>query len=124
MDTPSKHILIVEDERPYLHALVLKLRKAGYEVDGVNNGEDGMNLLREKTFDLLLLDLVMPDTNGFTILEDLKSRNISLPIIVLSNLSQEEDKVRVKSYWVLEFLEKTDITIVEIVNKVHERINS
>lgn len=124
MDTPLKHILIVEDERPYLHALMLKLRKAGYEVDGVNNGEDGMSLLREKTFDLLLLDLVMPDTNGFTILDDLKKRQVTLPIIVLSNLSQEEDKARVKSYGVLEFFEKTDTTIAEIVQKVTQQINS
>lgn len=118
-----KKILVVEDETPYLHALVLKLRKSGYEVEGANNGADAMKFLKENKFDLLLLDLVMPDVNGFVILEDLKKRWIKLSTIVLSNLSQEEDKQKISSYKVVDFIEKMDTTIVSIVAKVNKELS-
>ena len=116
----EKHILVVENEHPYLHALVLKLEKAGYIVRGVDNGREALQIVTNETFDILMLDIVMPDTNGFQILSELKAREIHVPTIVLSNLCQEEDKQKVASYGVLAFLEKADVTIAEVIEKVQQ----
>lgn len=124
MAKAPKRILLVEDERAYLHALDLKLRKAGYEVQAVNNGTEAFQLLKKEKYDLLILDIVMPDLNGYIILDDLKKRHVHLPVIVLSNLSQEEDKKKIASYGIKVFLEKANITIVEVIKKVHEEIGS
>lgn len=119
-----KRILLVEDEHPYLHALTLKLRKAGYEVEGVNNGPDALKLLKSGKFDLLILDIVMSDINWFDILDDLHKRHVHLPTIVLSNLSQEEDKKKISTYGVKVFLEKANSTIVQVIQKVQEQLKS
>jgi DNA-binding response OmpR family regulator len=121
-NTIKKRILVVEDEHPYLHALILKLRHAGYEAEGAFNGAEGLKLIKSQKFDLLFLDLVMPDLNGFTLLEDLKTNNITIPTIIVTNLSQEEDRKRVTSFCVLDFIEKTNHTIADIVSRVAQHL--
>jgi DNA-binding response OmpR family regulator len=124
MDTKLKRILLVEDERPYLRVLNLKLQKAGYEVQGVDNGSDALRILGSEKFDLLILDIVMPDINGFEILDSLKKQRSRMPIIVLSNLSQDEDKKKIAEYGITAFLEKSDCTIVEVIQKVKTQLRS
>ncbi len=121
---PQKRILVIEDEHPYLHALVLKLRHAGYDAEGATNGVDGLNLLKSEKFDLICLDLVMPDVNGFTLLEQLKENDITVPTIVVTNLSQEEDRRRVTSFGILDFIEKTNHTIADIVSRVAQHLKN
>jgi DNA-binding response OmpR family regulator len=114
----AKSILIVEDEKAYSRALVLKLGHAGFTVETAENGEDALDFLRKKRFDLVTLDLVIPKINGFEVLEAVKKENIKVPIMVLSNLAQEEDKKKIKELGAETFIEKSDSSIVEIVNCV------
>ncbi|MEN9342092.1 MAG: hypothetical protein RIQ54_348 [Candidatus Parcubacteria bacterium] len=114
----QKTILVVEDEEAYRHALVLKLEHAGFIAHGVENGEDGLTFLRDKTVDLILLDLIMPKMDGFSFLESLKTDGHSLPVIVLSNLSQADDEHKARQLGAKDFLVKSNIPIADVIRRV------
>jgi DNA-binding response OmpR family regulator len=114
----KKKILIVEDERPMAKALQLKLTHVGYEALSVGNGMDAIGLLDKGTFDVILLDLMMPKMDGFTFLREMQKRAILTPIIVLSNLSQEEDRQKAKELGARDFFVKSDTPISKIVTSV------
>ena len=116
----SKNILIAEDEKAYCRALVLKLQKAGFDAEGVGNGQEALDQLKNKKFDLLILDLIMPQMSGFEVLEEIKKSEIKVHTIVLSNLTQSEDKNKAKALGVEDFIEKADTSIVEVVNRVEK----
>ncbi|MDD5626505.1 MAG: response regulator [Patescibacteria group bacterium] len=118
MATTKKKILIIEDEKPMARALELKLTHAGFEVKAVFNGEEGIKLLQEETYALILLDLVMPNVDGFMVLEILKEKKIKTPVMVLTNLSQDKDEERTKALGAKEFFIKSNTTIATIVEKV------
>lgn len=117
MNKPKK-VLIIEDEKTLARALELKLTRAGFEVKTVFNGEDGIALLQEETFAIILLDLIMPKMGGFVVLENLRIKKIKTPVIILTNLSQENDIKRTKEFGVKEFFIKSNTPIVMIVERV------
>jgi DNA-binding response OmpR family regulator len=111
----NKKILIAEDERPMARALELKLNGSGFNAKAVGNGEEALQTLEKEKFDLILLDLVMPKVDGFGVLEQLQAKGNTTPIIVLSNLSQEEDAKKAKELGAVDFFIKSDTPIIEIV---------
>ncbi len=111
-------ILVCDDERAINHALELKLGHEDFEVVTASSGDECLKALEKEKFDLLLLDLVLPHTDGFGVLEEMKSRGIKVPTIVISNLGQEEDIKRVKGFGVSHYLIKSNNSIVDIVSKV------
>lgn len=120
----EKKILILEDEKPMARALQLKLIHDGYDVKAVFNGEEGIKLMEKETFELILLDLIMPKMSGFEVLRILKEKNIKTPVMVLTNLSQPDDELHAKSLGAKEFFVKSDVTIIAIVERVKEFFNS
>ncbi len=118
MPKQLKKILIIEDEKPMARALELKLAHAGFEAQSVGNGEEGLALLEKKNFDLILIDLVMPKLNGFGVLEEMKKKGIKTPVMVLSNLGQEEDEKRARALGAQEFFVKSNTPITDIVTRV------
>jgi DNA-binding response OmpR family regulator len=117
-------ILIIEDEKPLAHALELKLGHEGFDVKAVFDGAAGLELLEKETFSLILLDLMMPRVDGFAVLRKLKEKNIGIPVIVLSNLSQEEDLELARSLGAKEFCIKSDTPIVAIAERVKKILNA
>ncbi len=117
-----KKILIVEDEKAMANALVLKLRSAGFEVVLVYDGETAISTLQKSSFDLIVLDLVLPKKDGFFVLTELKKMKITTPVIVSSNLSQEEDIKRAKELGARGYFIKSDTTLAEIVEKVKQAV--
>lgn len=115
-----KKILIVEDERPIAQALELKLTRSGLETKTVYDGEEAVKILKEEKFDLILLDLILPKRDGFVVLNDMKELNISTPVIVLTNLSQEEDFKRAKNLGAKDYFVKSDISLSKIVSYINE----
>lgn len=113
----SKKILIIEDEKTLARALELTLGRAGFNVRAIFNGEDGLSLLEKETFDLILLDLIMPKMDGFAVLARLVELQIKTPVIVLSNLSQENDLKRTKAFGAKDFFIKSNTPIGTIVEK-------
>ncbi len=116
----AKKILILEDGKPMARALELKLARAGFEATSASNGEDGLAILEKETFALILLDLVMPKMDGFSVLGALKQKNIQTPVIILSNLSQEDDEKRTKELGAKDFFIKSNTPIAEIVERVNK----
>ncbi len=121
-ETTKKKILILEDEKPLAHALELKLTHEGFEVVTTDNGELGISILEKEKFDLVLSDLIMPGMDGFGLLEAVKNKKIKVPVIVMTNLNQEEDKKRAFDLGAVDFFVKSNSTLSEIVEGVKKKI--
>jgi len=111
-------LLIAEDERPLAHALELKFAHEGYETHIVQDGVAALEKVKELKPKAILLDLIMPKMDGFAFLEELKKLKISIPVIVLSNLGQDEDQERAKALGAKGYFVKSNTPIVEIVKYV------
>lgn len=114
----KKKILVVEDDKPMARALKLKLSHVGFDVRNAFNGEEAIAALGAAAFDLAILDLMMPKKDGFFVLQTMKEKEISLPVIVLSNLSQEEDIKKAKELGARDFFVKSDMSIADVVGYV------
>lgn len=112
-------LLIVEDERPLAHALELKLTHEGYDVTVAGTGAEGLKQGLTGTFALILLDMILPELDGFGVLEGLKGK-IQTPVLVLSNLGQAEDLDRAKTLGAVDYLVKSNVPLKSIVAKVHQ----
>ena len=86
-------ILLVEDEKELSRALAQMLMKDGYDVDCVYDGADGLNFVSTGMYDIVLLDVMMPKLNGFEVLAKMRSRKIETPVIMLTALTDEKDKI-------------------------------
>ena len=115
----AQKILVAEDEVPLARALELKLTSAGYAVRVVGDGQTALDALAKEKFDCLVLDLVMPRLDGFAVLANIGAMLPDMHIIVLSNLSQDEDRKRVASYGVKNFFVKSDTPIADIIKSVN-----
>lgn len=118
MAKKPKKILVVEDERAIAKAMSLKLELANFEVKNASDGEEAFLALKEESFDLIILDLIMPKMDGFEFLEELKKQGVKIPVIVSTNLSQKEDLGRAKKLGAVDYLVKSDTPIVEVVEHV------
>jgi len=114
----AKSILIAEDEQAIAEALKLKFEHSGFLVTVAGNGEEALEEVKNKKFDLVILDLIMPKLDGFGFLEEAKKAGIKTPIIVASNLSQPEDEEKARSLGAKDFYIKSNVSVLEIVEKV------
>lgn len=89
---PEK-ILIVEDDSQIARFVELELEHEGYEVKKVDNGYDGINMLKNNEFDLMLLDIMLPGIDGVEVCREVREFS-DLPIIMLTAKSELEDKVK------------------------------
>jgi len=94
MMNPAKaSILLVEDEENLLEALKLNLELEGYEVTCANNGAIALKKVEEEYYDLILLDIMLPEVDGFDVCETIRLNNIDTPILMLSARSGSADRV-------------------------------
>ena len=121
-DNPTHKVLIAEDESLVSDVLSRKLIKEGFDVTVAVNGQMALDKLKAGKFDLLLLDLTMPDVDGFQVLTQLKEQNIAMPIIVISNLSQPEDVAKAKALGAQDYIIKASANPAFIVQRVRECI--
>ena len=87
------HILIIEDEEQLCRSVAEGLRIDGYEADVCFDGNEGLYLCMTENYDLILLDLNLPGTDGLEILRQFREHNTSTPVLILSARDQIEDKV-------------------------------
>jgi DNA-binding response OmpR family regulator len=117
----AKTILIVEDDDFLLGLEASKLKKRNYEVVTASNGADAIKMIGSGTkIDLILLDLMLPDVDGFMVLEKIRDNKelLTIPVIVFSNLSEDKDINRVKKLGVSDFMIKSNFTLDELAEKV------
>lgn len=86
-------ILIIEDEAELLDGLKVNLKREGHEVLAASEGNTGMDLAIKESPDLILLDLMLPDTDGLSICKELRRKGLETPIIILTAKGEEIDRV-------------------------------
>lgn len=113
-------VLLVEDDLPISKMYATKLEMEGFEAVVATNGEEGLKKLQEETYDLVLLDLMIPKLGGMEVLAKLRAEKkfAEVPVIVLSNLSQEQDIKKAHEMGVKDFLIKSNHTPSEVVRIV------
>jgi DNA-binding response OmpR family regulator len=116
-------ILIVEDE-PRIAAFIEKgLRGHGFTPTVVSNGQESLALALDLSFDLMILDLYLPDQDGFTVLETLRGRGITLPIIILTVRDEIDHKVAAFESGADDYLTKP-FRFEELLARIRARLRS
>ncbi len=88
------HLFYVEDDESLSFVTRDNLELQGYKVTYCENGKQAMEMIRQNDFDLCILDVMLPDTDGFTIAEEIRKFNTQVPIIFLTAKSMKEDRIR------------------------------
>lgn len=119
----KKYILVVEDENTLAFALKKKLESVGYIVNVAMDGKDALNKIEQERPDLVLLDLILPVMDGFAVLKELRKspKNETLPVIVLTNLSSDEDIADVLNAGGTDYFIKTEHSLDDIILSVKNK---
>jgi DNA-binding response OmpR family regulator len=91
---PKKKVLVIEDEPDIVRGLKDALEFEDYEVFAAFEGKDGVRLAKERSPDLVILDLMLPDVNGYQVCVEIRGFNSVVPIIILTARGLESDKIR------------------------------
>jgi DNA-binding response OmpR family regulator len=114
------NILIVEDEQAISRVLDLKLKQAGIVTTVANTGSKALELVKTQNYDCILLDLILPEVDGFTILEVIKVKNQATKVIVMTNLGQPEDRKRVQDLGALAYYVKSEMSIANLIENIKQ----
>lgn len=87
----ANHVLIVDDDEAVLTMLYKVIRSNGIEADTASNGKNALELVSQKTYDLILLDVNMHGMDGFQVIQEIRGRKINVPIIVVSGRVEDYD---------------------------------
>ena len=92
MKNSGKKILVVEDEVHLAKGLKFNLEREGYQITLVDNGQSAVDILGEKDFDLMILDIMLPKLNGLEVARRIRNTDLRFPILMLSAKSADEDR--------------------------------
>ncbi len=117
-----KKVLIAEDDKFLSSAYRVKLTKAGFEVQMASDGNEAIAALQTFTPDIILLDLIMPVKDGFTVLAEIKANDSlkNIPVIVASNLGQKEDIEKSRQLGAVDFVVKSDLSLEGVIEKINK----
>jgi DNA-binding response OmpR family regulator len=120
----QKLVLLVEDDPFLSNILMMKLQKEGLNVIHAVDGDDALTKLNEGSYEMVLLDLILPKKNGFEVLETMRkdSRFENTPVIIVSNLGQDSDMEKARSLGVIDYIVKERLSIDDLVAKVKSEI--
>jgi DNA-binding response OmpR family regulator len=115
-----KHILLIEDDPFLIDIYTTKLKEAGYSVKTAEDGDEGLRILKEKKPDLVLLDVVLPNFNGWEILRKIKKDDSfkDLKVVVLSNLGEKDEVEKGLKLGATKYLVKAHYTPSEVIKEV------
>lgn len=134
----SKHILLVEDEEHLLKTIQLNLELDGYIVSTASSGTEALKEFRKFDYKLIILDVMLPEMNGYDVCEEIRKENTKIPILFLTAKGSSEDKIHglklgaddylTKPFNLEELLLRVQILIRrssgnELVTKINEIIN-
>ncbi|MBL0716960.1 MAG: response regulator [Desulfosarcina sp.] len=111
-------ILLIDDEEEFASTLAERLELRGYIAKIAKDGESGIGLLTHDSFDIVVLDLMMPGLNGLDTLKQIKEINKDLPVILLTGHGSTKDGTKGLSIGAFDFLIKP-LDIKELINKIH-----
>jgi two-component system, OmpR family, alkaline phosphatase synthesis response regulator PhoP len=118
----KKKILLVEDDMMLVDMYTLKLAEAGYEVIQATNGAQGYEEAKKNKPDLILLDIILPQMDGFMVMEKIKKDKIikKIPVFFLTNLKQDEDVEKGNKLGAIDYLVKSTLTPTQILERINE----
>ena len=99
-------VLLIEDDTSTAKSIELMLKSEGYVCDSTDLGEDGLDIGKIYDYDLIVLDLMLPDIDGLEVLRRLRTAKVQTPILILSGLSQPDDKVKALTLGADDYLTK------------------
>ncbi|HYD34899.1 MAG TPA: response regulator transcription factor [Vitreimonas sp.] len=119
-------ILVAEDDKFLGNAYRVKLAKAGYEVVLAADGNEAIEALKVSQPDVILLDLMMPIKDGFSVLTDIGSNPTwkKIPVIIASNLGQREDIDKGLKLGAIDYIVKSDMSLEDILAKIKQHLPS
>lgn len=125
-DSDNKNVLVVEDDKFLRDLFVRKLSSVGFQVEYGVDAKTAFEVLEHFKPDIILLDLILPDIDGFEILARLKhdERFAAIPVLILSNLGQQEDIDRAMSLGAEGFMVKASFNLEEIADRIHEVLST
>jgi len=117
----QKKVLIVEDDKFLANAYRVKLSKAGFELQVVNDGQEAINALENFKPHLIILDLVMPVKDGFTTLKEIRQMDKykETPVIISSNLGQKENIDKGLGLGATDYIVKSEMSLDDVTKKVN-----
>lgn len=120
MESAKAHVLLVEDDVFLASIYQKKFEMEGYKISVAENGEKGLADAKKKKPDIILLDILLPKMDGFTVLQNLKADATTkdIPIILLTNLGQKDDVEKGLEAGASDYLIKAHFKPSEIVDKV------
>jgi DNA-binding response OmpR family regulator len=115
-----KEVLLIEDDPFLIDIYTTKLKEAGFSIEVANSGELVFKKINEKKPDLVVLDIVLPQIDGWEILKKIKSnsRFKSIPVIILSNLGQKAEVEKGISLGATKYLIKAHYTPTQVVEEI------
>ena len=99
-------VLLVEDDTSTAKSIELMLKSEGYIVDTTDLGEDGLEIGKIYDYDIIILDLMLPDMDGYEVLKRLRAAKVETPILILSGLSELDNKIKGLGFGADDYLTK------------------
>ncbi len=118
----NNSVLVVEDDAYLSKVLVTRLKEEGFKVRSADDGMQAFAMCKAEKFGLILLDLLMPVMDGFGLLRRLKKEQYSQPVIVLTNLAQDDDLKEAKTLGAETCYIKSNLSLEEVIEKVKSRL--
>lgn len=116
----ERRVLVVEDERVLANILILKLEENNISCSVASDGLQALERIGRNSFDLIILDLLLPQVDGFEVLKHIREQQIETPVIVLSILSQDDDIRRAKELGANEYIVKSTSSLADIIRAVQK----
>lgn len=117
--TAAKRVLLVEDDAATAQSVAMMLRAEGYAVDSVDLGAVGLQKAKGGDYDLLVLDLMLPDVKGFEVLRQLKQARVATPVLILSGLAAKDEVLKGFGLGAAVYVTKP-FAKDELLDRVHE----
>lgn len=120
----ARNILIIEDDKFLAKMLGRMLEASNYQTELAATGNEGLAKAAAGRADLILLDIMLPDIDGFDVLAKIKSdeKTKKIPVVIISNLGQPEDVAQGKKLGAADYLVKSDLSLDEVVEKVRQQL--
>lgn len=111
-------VLLVEDDKSMARSIELMLTRDGFVVDSTDLGENGLEIGKLYDYDIILLDLMLPDIDGYEVLRRLRASKVETPILILSGLSEPDNKVKGLGFGADDYLTKP-FNKKELIARIH-----